>query len=126
MATRNPTVIDLLGDGSVMQFKYSGLLNGDDGAPIDSKNWGGHVDRSVHVEGTPGAGGTIVFEGSNNDGAQYQTLRDPGSVALSFTAVGMKQVLEVSQLQRPRVTAGDGTTSLTFSVIARRQNPMRA
>src|SRR5882672_9704433 len=49
MATRTPTVTDILGDGSMIKVVYTGLLNGDDGAPIDAANWGNHADRSVHV-----------------------------------------------------------------------------
>jgi hypothetical protein len=39
---------------------------------------------------------------------------------MSLTAASVKQINEVPRYVRPRVSAGDGTTSLTFSLVARR------
>lgn len=94
---------------------WSGMLNGDDGAPV---GYAIFPDRSLQVTGTLGAGGTFVVEGSN-DGVNYVTLHDPQGVALSKTALGIYQVEELAQFMRPRVTAGDGTTSLVFTMILR-------
>jgi hypothetical protein len=77
------------------------------------------VDRSVQVTGTFGTGGTVVLEGSN-DGVNYATLSNPQSNAISITAAGLTQVTEASAWMRPRITGGDGTTSLTVTVCARR------
>lgn len=127
MATRNPTVSNVLQDqGGVIQVIYTGLLNGDDGFPIDSQNWGAHSDRSIEVTGTLGAGGTLVWEGANDNVPTWQTLDNPAGSPLSFTALGTKEVLEVSRLQRPHVTGGDGTTNLNVAVIMRRPAPQRA
>lgn len=126
MAVRTPVVSNVLQDaGAVISVLYTGLLNGDSGSVIDSANWGNHSDRSIEVFGTFGAGGTLVWEGCN-DGATFQTLDDPSSTPLSFTAAKTKEVLEISQQQRPRVTGGDGTTNLTVAVIMRRPAPARA
>lgn len=107
---------------------FSGL---DQGVPIGgqvnvAKSFAGNVpdlfgfsDRSVIVTGTLGVGGTLVWEGSN-DGTNYLTLTDTQGNALSFTAAGVKAVTEAVIFARPRVTAGDGATSLGVAVACRR------
>lgn len=117
MATRTYTV------DNVKTFKddahvitWSGLLNGDDGSPLAMP---GSADRSIQFQGTFGAGGTVVFEGSN-DGTNYQTLTDPQGNAISKTAAGIEAVEELTRFVRPRVTAGDGTTSLVASLLVKR------
>ncbi|CAB4165266.1 hypothetical protein UFOVP821_32 [uncultured Caudovirales phage] len=119
MATRaatisNPTK-DQYDDG-VQLVTWSGLLNGDDGAPVELPT---HADRSVQVTGTFGASGNVNIEGSN-DGTNYATLSTPASVALAITAAGIKAVLELPRYIRPRVTAGDGTTALVVTLLLRR------
>ncbi len=75
-----------------------------------------HSDRSVQVDGTFGAGGTVVIQGSN-DGTNWYTLNDPQGNALSFTSSKIEAVMEITQYIRPKVTAGDGTTSLTVTML---------
>jgi hypothetical protein len=94
---------------------WTGLLNGDDGAPFERP---GFADRSVEVLGTFGAGGTCLIEGSIG-GTAYYTLTDVANAALSRTASGLRQVTENTRLIRPRVSAGDGTTSLTVHLLVR-------
>jgi hypothetical protein len=78
-------------------------------------------DRSVQFTGTFGTGGTVVLEGSNEaTPSNWFTLRDPQGNSLSFTAVGLKQVLEWTLWVRPRVTGGDGTTAITCNMIVGR------
>lgn len=79
----------------------------------------GSPDRSVQVIGTFGVGGTCVIQGSN-DGTNYATLTDPQGNALSFTATGLEAVTELTRYIRPRITAGDGTTSLTAYLFVKR------
>lgn len=95
-------------------WKWTGLLNGDDGSPllIDRR-----TDRSVQVSGTFGAGGTLVIEGSN-DGTNYYTLNDLQGTTLSFTSARLEGISEMPLYIRPRVTAGDGTTSLNVFLVA--------
>jgi hypothetical protein len=97
---------------------WASLTNGgpDSGQPVQRPAM---VDRSVQVTGTFGAGGTVVFEGSN-DGLNYYTLSNPQNVAISVTTAGITQVTEATAWMRPRITGGDGTTSLTVTVCARR------
>jgi hypothetical protein len=79
----------------------------------------GSADRSVQVDGTFGAGGTLRIEGSN-DGVSFYVLTDPQGNALDFIAAGIEAVSEPVRFIRPRVTAGDGTTSLSVTMLLRR------
>jgi hypothetical protein len=95
---------------------WTPLLNGDSGAPYGMS---GFADRSAQIVGTFGTGGTVLIEGSN-DGTNYVTLNDPQGVALSLTAAGLKEIAQIVKFIRPRVSAGDGTTSITVTLLARR------
>lgn len=77
--------------------------------------------RSVQFTGTFGTGGTILLEGSN-DGTNYVTLTDPQGNAISKTAAGIEAIEETTVYIRPRVSAGDGTTSLVATLFLGRNN----
>lgn len=82
-----------------------------DGNPINyASNGMGGV--TFQVSGTWGAGGALVIEGSN-DGTNYFTLTDQANAALTLSANALKTVRDTPLYIRPRVTGGDGTTSLT-------------
>lgn len=114
MATRNAVVSKP--STNITQVVWSGLLNGDNGNAVELFD---NADYCVQLDGTFGTGGTIVFQGSN-DGVTYFTLNDPGASAISKTAAALKQVLETPRYVRPLVTAGDGTTALVCTLVARR------
>ena len=99
----------------VSQTIWTGLLNTDTGSPQTGSNL---ADKSVQVSGTFGAGGSVSIKGSQ-DNVTWFTLTDPQGNALVFTAAGMEQISENPRYMRPEVTAGDGSTSLTVTVIAR-------
>lgn len=122
MATIKPTVTDISGDGSVKKFVYTPMVLSDVGEPIPFAQW---ADRTVQVLGTFGAGGSLRMEGSCNEGTTYAPLTDPQGNDINLTAAKLEAITEITELARPNVTAGDGTTSLTVIVIVRRQNPMR-
>ncbi len=90
------------------------MANGDSGDPV---SFASLKDKTVQVTGTFGAGGTVLWEGSN-DGTNYKTLNDVGGTALSWTAASLKGVLENPLWVRPRVSAGDGTTALVATLTA--------
>ena len=104
--------------GNMVQWTPLTFTGLDVGVPYDDF---GNSDRSVQLIGTLGVGGTVVIEGSN-DGVTYYTLNDQTGAALSLTALGIKgfQAGLLPRFVRPRVTAGDGTTSLTVLMLARR------
>ena len=95
-------------------IKWTGLLQSDTGQPYEFS--AKYPDKCVQVFGTFGATPHCFIEGTNElvDGspANYITLNTPASAALDLTAAGLKQVLENTNLIRPRCT-GDGTLSLT-------------
>lgn len=102
----------------IHRTSWTGLLNSDDGAPASLSRL---PDKTVQVKGTFGAGGTVVIEGSNDGGATYVTLNDSRGEttgALSFTGADVRTILENTELVRPRVTAGDGTTNIEVYLIA--------
>lgn len=96
--------------------QWTGLLNADTGEPAELP---GYADRTVQVTGTFGAGGTIIIEGSV-DGTNYVVLTDPQGNAISKTAAFLEAISEAVRYIRPRVSAGDGTTSLVCSILFRR------
>jgi hypothetical protein len=114
MTTRAFTLEEAPGGGHLVT--WTGLLNGDDGTPFVG---GAAADRSVHFSGTFGAGGTILLEGSNNK-SSYLPLTDPQGNPISKTEESLEAVSEVVYKVRPRVTAGDGGTSLTASLFVKR------
>ena len=96
---------------------WSPLAAGDSADPI---NLGVYSDRTVQVDGTFG-GATVVLEGSlEPDPINYATLTDPQGNGLSFSAAKIEAVSEVVNHIRPRVIGGDGTTSLTCTLLLRR------
>lgn len=126
MATINPssTLSKISGDGSVKILVYTPMTSAasDVSSAFEFAEW---ADRSVQVFGTFGTGGTVVIEGSNDAGTTYHTLTDPQGNALSFTSAKIEAITEICGLCRARVTAGDGTTSLSVAFCLRRANPMR-
>jgi len=95
---------------------WANMANGDTGVPIAMP---GSSDRSVQVEGTFGAGGSCTIEGSN-DGVNYRPLTDPQGNNLVFTAAKIELVMELVAYIRPHITAGDGSTSLTVSMLVKK------
>jgi hypothetical protein len=99
---------------NLVTITWPGLTAGQVGQPFPR---GTFVDRSMQVEGTFGAGGSVVIEGSN-DGANFHTLHDPFSNLLSLAASGIPQITEICAFIRPRVVGGDGSTSITCTMTS--------
>lgn len=111
MATRDFSAVRRP-DGTVL-VTWSGLLNGDDGAPYEAPPL---ADRAMQVVGVFGAGGTLVLEGTI-DGVNWAVLNDPQGNALTVTSAKIEQIMELVVSVRPRVTAGDGDTALVVSLL---------
>ena len=92
---------------------WANMQNGDDGQPIELANF---ADRSVQVFGTLGAGGNVRIEGSI-DGTNYAPLTDPQGNALDINTAKIEAIIELVRWIRPVVTAGDGSTSLTVTML---------
>lgn len=121
MATIQPVIEEQLAGSTspagTSRITWPLMGNGDVGAPV---RYHSHADRSVQVTGTLGVGGTVLVEGSLDE-ANFATLSDPQGVALSLTGPKIKAVSEMTTVLRPRVSAGDVNTSLTVTLICRRQ-----
>jgi hypothetical protein len=113
------TSVQLLADWNVehQRVLWENVPNGSTGEAVQL---GSYQDRSVQVTGTFGAGGSVSIQGSNDGGTTWATLSDPLGNALTFTAAGLKQVLELTDRVRCSVTAGDGTTSLDIHMFMRK------
>lgn len=99
----------------VLIATWSNLANGDTGAPLDCSTY---ADRVVQFDGTLGAGGNLIVEGSV-DGVLYYTLTDLQGIALSLAALTLKSVAQITRFIRPRISAGDGTTLLSLKIQMR-------
>jgi len=121
MATRTATILakqpTLAYDG-VDIYQWTGLTKATDDVG-DAQEVPGYADRSVQVTGTFGAGGSVRIEGSL-DGTNYAVLTDPQGNALDITAAKIEAISENVRMIRPRVTAGDGTTTLVVTILFRK------
>jgi hypothetical protein len=119
MATITPTITNStkFRDYTIV-YTWTPMTNSgsDVGAALELPGW---ADRSVQVTGTFGTGGTCLIEGSN-DGTNYATLNNLQGSALSIGSASIKGVAEITRYIRPRISAGDGTTSLTVTIVARK------
>lgn len=118
MATESYSIVQGSDQKQVLLVQWT-VGNGDDGTPF----WCPELaDKSIHVSGTFGSGGTVVLEGSNlTDHATYGQLHRPDGNNLSFTSEGIYQCLENCAYIRPRVTAGDGTTAIVVTLCLSRR-----
>jgi len=75
-----------------------------------------YAEKSVQVTGTFGGGGSVNIEGSNDPGGSplYNLLEDPWDHDLVIAASVLERIVENPYMIRPRITAGDGTTSLSI------------
>ena len=119
MATVDPTITDISGNGQVIKFDWPLTTADNDGAPIPAK-YAEHADRTVYFLGTWG-GATAAWEGG--DGVSYVPITDAQGSALTKTADGIEVAVEVPEFSRPRLsTVGSGAT-ITATCIARRGYP---
>ncbi len=105
----------------VLKIVWANMANGDTGALFDAKaGCPALSDKCVMFIGnTWGSGGSVKLEGTNDD-TNFFTLNDPLDNTLVATGTNaLDQVLENPQSMRPSVTAGDGTTDITVTLIAR-------
>lgn len=85
-----------------------------DGEPLVLVN---HIAKAMQVTGTFGSGGTVIIEGSM-DGTNYYTLNNLQGTAISITGAKIQAIQEVVKYIRPKVSTGDGTTSITAILLA--------
>jgi hypothetical protein len=119
MTTVNYTVANVNNDDSIQLVTWT-LAQGQTGTAYAFSQW---ADRSIQISGTFG-GATVATKGSN-DNATFLALHDAFGNAMTATAANaLIQITELSAYVQPVVTGGDGTTSLTVTLCARRPQPL--
>ena len=101
----------------VLLTEGSSSYHGDTGAAVEV---GRYSDKTVQVTGTFGTGGDVDMQGSNlaaPDTADWGQLNDVTGTPISMGNVNPVTVLDNTLFMRPDVSAGDGTTDLTVTVI---------
>lgn len=110
------------------------LANGDVGQYIECPQYS---DKTMHLFGTFGSGGSVTLRGSNDprvlsdyatyvsngtytETASWIALTDPQGNAITKTADSIEALLENTRFISPKCTAGDGTTALTMAICAKR------
>lgn len=100
------------------------LANGEAGVALESAAF---ADKTAHVFGTFGAGGQVELEGSNDPAVaspggstNWFPLVDPQGNPISKTSQAGETILENPRFIRPRVSAGDGNTSITVVIVAKK------
>lgn len=97
------------------------LVNGEAGNAAQFTEF---ADKCVQAVGTFGAGGSVQLEGSNDlvSPTNWAILHNPFDAQIVKTSAtdDIETVLQNPMWIRPRVTAGDGTTSITINVVVRR------
>ncbi len=83
------------------------------------------ADRSVQMLGTLGTGGSVRIEGSNQESpsaaaTDWHVLTDPQGNALDLNALKTEAITEPVLWIRPRVTAGNASTSLNVTILFRK------
>lgn len=137
--TKDQAVTASMGDGSLIRIQWTALTftTLDSGQPAPWAEW---ADRTFHAWATNfitgvvsviGAGGNLILEGSNDydpntdvANATWAPLTSQtGTVLNTVTAVAIVQGTESPLWVRPRISAGDGTTSCNVILCARRIQP---
>lgn len=124
MAVRNPVNVNIDDGnirGSLRNYLWSGILNGDSGAALEC---GDFTDKTIHFYGTWGAGGSMTLYGSNNPAdvgvdpasGSWVPLVDAQGNVITKTANAIEVILESPLYLSVKATAGDGTTNLNASV----------
>lgn len=113
MAVVNHKPVESMGGGTRL-VTWPAMANGDTGQPLMMPS---HPDKTVQLVGTLSTGGELTMEGSN-DNTNWFTLTDAGGTSIVLTALGGKTIMENPLYIRPSITGGDGSTSLTVSVLA--------
>lgn len=84
----------------------------------------GYADRSVQLLGTLSTGGAVTMYGSNkpdpneaNDNDWF-ILTDPQGNNIALSTLKGEQIEELTRWVRPKITGGDGSTSLDVHLTA--------
>lgn len=96
-------------------IQWAALANNEAGAA--SPELGHYRDRTIQCVCANYNGNTVTIEGSN-DGTNWSTLHDPGGNNLTFTANGIKAILEAPLFVRPSVNNAGAATGINVMLLA--------
>jgi hypothetical protein len=98
---------------------WRGMASGDDAEPI---KLAGSNDRTAQVIGTFG-GASVSIDGSLEiypaTATNFATLTDPQGLALTFTASKVEAITELTNLIKPTLTGGGGSTLVDVYLLVR-------
>lgn len=114
---------------------WSGLLNGDTGAPYVPRH---QAEMTVQIDGAPGATGNVLIQGTNGQvyggeslnptelSPDYVTLEDAENGAMTYNAAAitantLARVRDKPAALRPSISAGDGSTNVVVRLVLRNQ-----
>ncbi len=117
MAERAGTAV--VSEDKVCTVRWTGLTNGDTGAPVRVARY---PAKTVQVTGTFGTGGDVDLQGSNvdepsTDDSDWGQLGDQTGTFISIGDLLPLEVAENPLWIRPKVAAGDGDTLLVCTII---------
>ena len=122
MAVIVPKVVTVgYGNSAVQTVSWTPVTNADTCRAVQYPEFS---DKSIQVAGTFGSA-SVALNGSN-DGTNFAALRDPSSTTIAITSAGIKAVLENTFQVQPSISGGDGTQSLTITILFHAANPLRA
>lgn len=104
------------GEFGAAGITWTGLLDGDDGAPWEFKD--GPITYTATISGAFGTGGTVLIEHSA-DGITWGTMIQVNNSAASFTAATSAALRGSPRYIRPRISAGTGVTVAVALHLAR-------
>lgn len=103
---------------STHQKTWTGVLSGDTFSPLNAPQL---QDKTISAVGTFGAAGAVALVGSN-DGTNWEPVHQAGTnTPINLTGAGMAALAESPVYLMPQVSGGDGTTSLTVSIVSVRR-----
>ena len=112
-------------NGRGVLYQWGALTNtgADSGTPVELADFRSFSVQAVNGSSVAGLGANVIMEGSN-DGTNWGPLVDLSGTAIAITtaniAAYIKSNIETTRYVRPRVTAGDGTTSIVVLMYAQR------
>lgn len=96
---------------------WAGLGQGDTGQALELPNYS---DKTMQSVGDYSGSASVSMRGSN-EGATYSVLNDGAGNALTNTADAVKTVLENPRFIKPTIASGDGSTSITVTLLIRKE-----
>ena len=107
-------------DGSLVLVTWNGINNANNtGSAVQIPM---HSDRTIQFNGTFNT--ALAWLEGSNDGVTWEILTNPAGSALTFSAKGLKQVVEAPLYVRPNANNTKADTNLVATLLMRRNAPL--